>query len=107
MVKSRETRRSASVIRVGVAYVNIRVSRRLKEELSWAQMFILDTDGSNQGIGAVLSQEHDDGCEHVVAYASQALSKAERKYSVTHKELLAVVSFYITFDLTCWGDDLS
>ena len=30
------TRRSASIIRVGVAYVNVRVSRHLKEELSWA-----------------------------------------------------------------------
>ena len=29
------TRRSASVIRVGVVYVNVCVSRRLKEELSW------------------------------------------------------------------------
>ena len=29
------TRRSASVIKVGMAYVNIRVSRRLKEELAW------------------------------------------------------------------------
>ena len=39
MVKSsctRVTRQSASVIRVGVAYVNVRVSRCLKEELSWA-----------------------------------------------------------------------
>ena len=29
------TRLSASVIKVGVAYVNVRVSRRLKEELAW------------------------------------------------------------------------
>ena len=41
----------------------------------------------------MLSQEHDDGFEHVVAYANQALSKAERKYSGSRKELLAVVSF--------------
>ena len=33
---TRVTRRSASVIRVGVAYVNVWVSRRLKEELSLA-----------------------------------------------------------------------
>ena len=39
-------------------------------------MFILDTDVSNQGIGAVLSQTQDDGLEHVVSYASRALSKA-------------------------------
>ena len=29
------TRRSASVIKEGVAYVNVRVSRRLKDELAW------------------------------------------------------------------------
>ena len=29
-------RRSASVIKVGVAYVNIHVSKHLKEELAWA-----------------------------------------------------------------------
>ena len=29
------TRWSASVIKVGVAYMNVRVSRRLKEELAW------------------------------------------------------------------------
>ena len=27
---------SASVIKVGVAYVNVRVSKSLKEELAWA-----------------------------------------------------------------------
>ena len=63
------------------------------------RMFILDTDASNQRIVAVLSLEHDNNLEHVMAYASQALSKAERKYwySVTNKELLAVVSFLHCF----------
>ena len=58
-----------------------------------SQLFILDTDASNHGIGAVLSQEQDDGLEHVVAYASWELSKAESRYSVTRKKLLAVVYF--------------
>lgn len=54
--------------------------------------FILDTDASDVGIGAVLSQE-DGGLERVVAYASRALTKPERKYATTKKELLSVVMF--------------
>ncbi|KAJ8359662.1 hypothetical protein SKAU_G00161870 [Synaphobranchus kaupii] len=52
--------------------------------------FIVDTDASNTGVGAVLSQEDEDG-ERVVAYYSRALGKAERNYCVTRRELLAVV----------------
>jgi len=47
-----------------------------------SQVFIYDTDASNQGIGAVLLQTQDDGLEHAVSYASHALSKAERRYVV-------------------------
>ena len=59
----------------------------------WSRPFLLDTDASDTGIGAVLSQLHPDGTEHVISYASRILTKSERNYCVTRKELLAVVYF--------------
>ncbi len=64
--------------------------------------FILDTDASNTAIGAVLSQ-NIDGQETVVAYASKSLTKAERKYCVTRKELLVVVYFVKYFRHYLYG----
>ena len=52
--------------------------------------YILDTDASLEGIGAVLSQVQDDQ-ERVISYYSRALGSAERNYCVTRRELLAVV----------------
>lgn len=52
--------------------------------------FILDTDASHAGIGAVLSQEQG-GKERVLEYFSSTFSGPERNYCVTRKELLAVV----------------
>lgn len=53
--------------------------------------FVVDTDASNWGVGAVLSQVQG-GTERVIAYYSRALSKPERNYCVTRRELLAVVA---------------
>ena len=58
------------------------------------QPTFVDTDASNSGIGAVLSQLQDDGTERVIAYASHVLTKPERRYCVTRRELLAVVNLH-------------
>ncbi|GFT70886.1 retrovirus-related Pol polyprotein from transposon 412 [Trichonephila clavipes] len=57
--------------------------------LKIGKQFILDTDASHESVGAVLSQEID-GQERVIAYFSKCLSKPERNYCVTRKELLAI-----------------
>ena len=53
--------------------------------------FILETDASHQRLGTVLSQRQEDGKLHPIAYASRALSGAEKNYGITDLETLAVV----------------
>ena len=47
-------------------------------------------DASENGLGAVLYQKQDDGTDHVIVYASQTLSKSERKYNAHKLEFLAL-----------------
>ena len=63
---------------------------------------ILDTDASKFGIGGVISQL-DNGVERVISFASRSLSKAERNYCVTRKELLAAVHFVKHFRPYIYG----
>ena len=55
--------------------------------------FILETDASLRGLGAVLSQVDEQGKTHVIAYASQTLRPSEKSmhnYSSAKLELLAL-----------------
>ncbi|XP_028299789.1 uncharacterized protein LOC114461699 [Gouania willdenowi] len=58
--------------------------------------FFLDTDASDWGIGAVLSQVQGEE-ERVLAYGSRRLSATEQNYCTTRRELLAVVEFTTHF----------
>ena len=73
---------------------------KLKELLSsppvlaypnFTKPFVLHTDASIQGLGAVLEQEQEDGKLHPIAYASRTLNKCEQKYGITEMETLGVV----------------
>ena len=63
--------------------------------------FVLDTNASNTGIGAVLSLTK--GGEKVMAYFSHSLTQAEHLYCVTRKELLALVTAVSHFHHYMYG----
>ena len=65
---------------------------------------MLDTDASAFAMGGVLSQI-EDGVERPIAYFSKVLSKPERNYCVTRRELLAVVSSIKHFHHYLYGKD--
>jgi hypothetical protein len=56
----------------------------------WNKQFILTTDASYSGPGAVLSQQFPEG-ERVIVYASRRLQGSENNYPITQLEALAVV----------------
>ena len=52
--------------------------------------FLLETDASGKGLGAVLSQKQDDGRSHPVAYASRTMNETEQRYHSNKQEFLAL-----------------
>ena len=53
--------------------------------------FVVETDASTSGLGAVLSQKQQDGRLHPIAYASRKLQPAEVNYRITELETLRIV----------------
>jgi hypothetical protein len=63
----------------------------------------LYTDASNYAIGAHLVQLDDEGKERTISFASQLLNKIERNWSVTDKEMFAVIMAVKKFNLFVGG----
>ena len=57
----------------------------------FSKEFVVHTDASGEGLGAILEQEQEDGQLHPVAYASRSINKHEKQYGVTELEALGVV----------------
>lgn len=64
---------------------------------------ILTTDASEQGLGAVLMQQGDDGELTTISFASRSLAPNEEKFSVVEKEMLAAVWAMAKFRQFLWG----
>ena len=56
----------------------------------YSKPFLLETDASKDGLGAVLSQKQDDGRYHPVAFGSRSLTKSEKNYHSSKLEFLAL-----------------
>ena len=66
--------------------------------------YSLDTDACDDQIGWVLFQTNEDGERKPLGYWSKALKPAERNYSVTEKECLAVVQGILTCRPYLYGE---
>ena len=63
------------------------------------------TGASGESVGAIRSQKSEEGDEKVIAYYSKFLSKLERQYCVTRRELLAVVQPISRFHCYLYGQN--
>ena len=57
----------------------------------FSSQFILRTDASDYGVGAVLSQSDNNRDDHPVANYSKKLLPKETRYSIVEKECLAIL----------------
>ncbi|XGW15120.1 hypothetical protein V3C99_000979, partial [Haemonchus contortus] len=76
---------------------------RIEDARSGKHPFVIFTDASSTGIGAVLSQEHDDKFLHPIYFASKSLSKTERRYHITDLEALSVIFAIRRFHMFIYG----
>ncbi len=66
-------------------------SKPIRVHPNFDKLFKLYTDTSDMGLGAVLTQDDEEGKERVISYDARRLNSTERVYPITEKECLVVV----------------
>ena len=66
-----------------------------------SKVFEIYTDASSKQLGAVITQDN-----RPIAFFSRKLSNAQRKYSITEIELLAIVETLKEFKGMLWGQNI-
>ena len=69
----------------------------------FSKVFTIHADASQSAIGSVLTQEDDNGEEHPFVYISRVLTPAERNYSTTDREMLAIL--YAIRKIRCYVEE--
>ena len=54
------------------------------------QPFLVQTDAYERGVGAILSQQDENGKDHSVAFFTQKLLPQEEPYEMVKKECLVI-----------------
>ena len=75
------------------AFQQLKVKCMMAPVLAFADFtkpFLLETDASGDGLGAVLQQKKADGKYHPIAFASRALKGGEKRYHSSKLEFLAL-----------------
>lgn len=88
------------------SYCTLKVSLQKASSLKlpeYEKIFTLKTDASNTGIGAVLMQQNNEGLLVPIQWASKKLTQTETRYSISEKEMLAIMWAIKKFDYELRG----
>ena len=93
LTKSSEPQRVNWTSKCGEAFEKLKAALCSSPVLwspDFSRSFVLQTDASDVGVGAVLSQRDDEGQDHPISFFSRKLLPRECNYSTIEKECLAI-----------------